>query len=261
MKRLFSLLLTLLLLGTLTLTASADVLWEPMDDSSYDYEAAQTVARIYDVPDDQTVNFYASPKDRSPASVLQPGNRVYVGFSQTIDGELWGVGYVLFGDYSEGWFRLSRLQLEYDNECFLQDFSDQLTADSPVYRAADLTSDILTWTYPGSGISDGSLHFSGEDNDYNDGLLTFHSVYTDPDGGQWGYVGYYMGHCGWAYLTDLYATETPLFPHQAANTVTETGPEAEAASSGLSVSTVLLLIASVVIVTGVLIAVLKKKSR
>lgn len=260
MKRLFSLLLTLLLLGTLTLTASADVLWEP-DDPSYDYNNAQTIARIYDVPDGQTVNFYASPKDRRPASVLQPGDRVYVGFSQMVGDELWGVGYALSGDYSEGWFRLGRLQLEYDNECFLRDFSDQLSTGTLTYQVADLTGDIPTWTYPGSGISDGVLQIAGSDTDYNEGQLSFGTIYTDPDGGQWGYVGYYMGHYGWAYLTDLYAAETPLFPQQAASTVTETGPESEAAASVLSVSTVLILIGAVVIITGALIVILKKKHR
>ena len=68
-----TLLLTLLLLGCLTLTASADVLWEPDEDPVYDYETAQTIARIYDVPADQTVNFYASPNDSQPAAVLHHG--------------------------------------------------------------------------------------------------------------------------------------------------------------------------------------------
>ena len=266
MKRLFSLLLTLLLLGCLTLTASADVLWEPDEDPVYDYETAQTIARIYDVPADQTVNFYASPNDSQPAAVLQPGDRVYVGFSQIVGGELWGVGYPLDGSYQEGWFRLNRLQREYDNECFTRDFQDQLSTDTPVYDVADLTGDIPTWTYPGSGIADRTLYQDGLDENYNDGQLTFSYVYTDPDGGQWGYVGYYMGRCGWVYLTDLYAAETPLFPHQAESTVTETGPETDAAScdvsdSGISVSMVLILIGAVVVVTGALIAVLKVKHK
>ena len=87
MKRIVCLLLTLLLL---TVTACADVLWEPWEDDYYQahMEEMEGVNRIYVVPEGMTVNVYRSPKTGGLVDTLEGGTRVYVGFSIEIDGEL-----------------------------------------------------------------------------------------------------------------------------------------------------------------------------
>ena len=46
----------------------------------------------------------------------------------------------------------------------------------------------------GGDCERGTLHFLQTKDGQN--------FYTDPDGGRWGYVGYYMGRFGWVYLDD-----------------------------------------------------------
>ncbi len=246
-------LVMILLLALLTSSVSADILWEPYEDPFYDYEKATGINRFYVVPEGLTVNVYDSPKDGNVKLTLEAGERVYIGFTQEYQGETWAVGY-------DGWMRFDRLQLEYDNELFMEEFADQINNEEIEYDVTQFTEPVYTWTYPGSGMDDGILEPEWMDTVYNDGKLTMSKVYTDPDGGRWGYVGYYMGRCGWAYLEDLHTENPPQFVHQAENTVTDTSmPEKVPGSS--SMGFLIPMVAAVVCVSGVLIVVLKKKKK
>ena len=222
----WSVLFLVLLLCSFVLPVSADILWEPFDNSYYmnEYDNCTTVARNYYVPEGSTVSFYKNPEGGAMIATLEAGTRIYVGFSREVSGELWGVGYPL-GDWeTEGWFRLGRLQLEYNNDLFMDEHRDAIVAETLTLDAADLTGPIPTWTYPGSGIRDMTLDFDWEKITYNDGKLDCRQIYTDEAGGRWGYVGYYMGRCGWIYLDDLYTVNPPVAALQAPNTVTDTSP-------------------------------------
>lgn len=252
-RKLFALAAALTLAFALAVTASADILWEPTD-VYYDYEKSETVARTYYVPEGMTVNLYKSPNGGALIKTMEAGTRVYVGFRQEVGGEVWGVGYPVGG--SEGWFRLGRLQLEYDHEEFMKDH--EVSEQEGVITDYRIQDQIYTWTYPGSGILDRSIPEINPN--YNDGKLEYRCVYTDPDGGQWGYVGYYMGRCGWIYLDDLENPNPPQFPQEAENTVTDTSPTENA-----PVNSTLWLIAALVAVvaagTGILIVCLKCKNK
>lgn len=262
MKKLLVLLLVTILLTVCALPASADILWEPYDNDYYmrkSYESFTGIARIYDVPDGMTVNFYESPERGRLIKTVEAGTRIYVGFSQTLQGEVWGVGYPL-GDWeTEGWFRLGRLQLEYDHEAFCKDFSDRIEAVTGSMDATRLTAPVPTWTYPGSGVIDTTLNCIWEENQFNDGKLEYRQLYTDPDGGQWGFVGYFMGPCGWIYLDDLYTETPPSFPQTPENTVTDTSPTEDAPTPSLV--WIAILVAAVVAATAVTILVFKKKKK
>jgi len=262
MKKLTSLLLTVLLLSLCILPVSADILWEPYGNDYYmnlDHRPDSTVARIYYVPDNLTVNFYENPETGRLIKTVEAGTRIYVGFSYTVQGEVWGVGYPL-GDWdTEGWFRLGRLQLEYDHEAFMADFSNSIQSVNGVIDAHTLTAPVPTWTYPGSGVIDTTLDCIWDQVQFNDGKLEYHNLYTDPDGGQWGYVGYFMGHCGWIYLDDLYADTPPAAPQEAESTVTDTAPTEDAPSPSLT--WIYLLVAAVILCTALLTALVKRRSR
>lgn len=260
MKRtILTLTLALMLVLSLALPASADILWEPYQNSYYDYEACETVARRYVVPDGMTVNLYSAPEGGTLLETMEAGTRIYVGFRQEVDGEVWGVGYPLGREtYTEGWFRLGRLQREYDHEQFMEDH-DVASEEGAVSTDYEVQDRIYTWTYPGSGLSDGEI--SAIDPDYNDGKLTYRYVYTDPDGGRWGYVGYYMGRYGWIYLDDLENPNPPQFPQEAESTVTDTAPTEAAPGVNASLTWVIALVAAVVVLTGVLIAALRKRKK
>lgn len=252
-----SLLLLLFLTCALLLPARADVLWEPIGNRFYDahYEECEVVDRTYYVPEGSSLNLYQSPENGTVLKKLTALDRIYVNQSLEWNGELWAVGYPK-GDYeTEGWFRLGRLQLEYDHQCFCEDYSDTFTDYAGQLDGYQIQNQIYSWTYPGSGISDRSLE---EINlDYSE--LTCQSVYTDPEGGQWGYVGYYMGRFGWVYLDDPENPEPPAFPQQAESTVTEAGPEATPSASPLAL--VFVLVALVAAVTAVLLWRMKKAQK
>lgn len=252
-RKLFALAAALTLAFALAVTASADILWEPTD-VYYDYEKSETVARTYYVPEGMTVNLYKSPNGRALIKTMEAGTRVYVGFRQEVGGEAWGVGYPVGG--SEGWFRLGRLQLEYDHEEFMKDH--EVSEQEGVITDYRIQDQIYTWTYPGSGILDRSIPEINPN--YNDGKLEYRCVYTDPDGGQWGYVGYYMGRCGWIYLDDLENHNPPQFPQEAENTVTDMSPT-ENAPVNSTLWLIAALVAVVAVGTGILIVCLKRKNK
>ena len=232
-QKISGLFLTLILLISLPITASADILWEPLENDYYETHGGNFQSykdRTYVVPEGMTANLYQSPETGGLIKTLVAGTRIYIGPCSEINGETWAAGYP-YGDWeNEGWVRLDRLQLEYDHEDFLEDFADDITSSDAILAGAaipvtELNGKVQTWTYPGSGLSDRTLTFDGTEESYNDGMLTFTRIYTDPNGGQWGYIGYYMGRCGWAYLEDLYSTNPPTSPQTLESTVTDTAPE------------------------------------
>ncbi len=251
MKRLVCFLLTLLLL---TATVSADILWEPYEDDYYQAhrEEMEGVNRIYAVPEGMTVNVYRSPETGGLVETLQAGERVYVGFSTEINGETWGVGY-------DGWFRLGRLQREYNSDDFLADYADALSAGGSMEAEDGLS--VYAWTWPGSGALDREVTMNA---DYDEGHLSYSRVYTDPEGGRWGYVGYYMGRCGWIWLDDPTNPAPPLrLDPQMENTVTDTSPMEQEPGDARQTALIRIavLVAAVVLLTAVGIAWIKRKKR
>lgn len=262
MKRAYPLLIVLGLLAALCTAASADMLWEPYDNDyfvSLDYEYDSYLARVYEVPDGMTANLYKSPETGGVIQTLEAGARIYAGPVITLNGITWAAGYPLGSWENEGWINIDRLQRTYAHEDFAEDFGDSFVTKEDVLTANDVDGDIPTWTYPGSGSQDSTIPRDALGGSYNDGVVDFRYVYTDPDGGRWGYVGYYMGRCGWVWLDDPCAVETPLFPQTPENTVKDTSEEVPPTSRlplALAAAVVLL-----VICTGVAIVVLKRKKR
>jgi hypothetical protein len=255
-KRLLLLMLVLLLF---TLPVSADILWEPYDNTYYQMHAAglEYMDRTHIVPEGMTANVYKSPSNGGLIKTLEAGTKLYVGPYLTIRGETWGASYVL-GDWeTEGWVRLDRLQRKYEHEDFYNDFGDLCVATDDQLTQQDIETEIHTWTYPGSGELELSIPREALGGGYNGGVMDFRYVYTDPDGGRWGYVGYFMGRCGWVYLDDPDTLDAPIFPQATENTVTDTAPE-RAPQGYIGI---LALIAVLAIGSACAIIVLKKKSR
>lgn len=260
MRRFIILALTLLLCCA---AVSADMLWEPMDNAyleGRDYEYDDYYDRIYVVPEGMTANLYKSPETGGIIKTLEAGTRVYAGPVLTLNGTTWAAVYPL-GDWdSEGWINLDRLQRTYEHEDFAEDFGDSFVTTDEVLTADDVDGDIQTWSYPGSGEGDRTIPREALGSGYNDGVVSFQYIYTDPDGGRWGYVGYYMGRCGWVWLDDPCATEAPLFPREPENTVKDTSPET-APSGGSALTPVIVSVAALVVLTAGGIALLKRKKK
>ena len=211
-KRLLLLLLVLLLF---TLPVSADILWEP-DHSYYTHtENLDYMDHIYIVPEGTTANMYKSPSFGIKAATLEAGTNIYIGPYGEINGDLWGIGYVIGDVRCEGWVRLDRLQRKYEHEDFYNDFGDLCVSTDDQLTQLDFDEEVHTWTYPGSGELDQTFPKEAFWTGYNGGVMDFRYVYTDPAGRRWGYVGYFMGRCGWVYLDDPETLDAPVFPQTA----------------------------------------------
>jgi len=262
LKRLIA---TALVLLVFVLPVSADVLWEPYDDVYYrtliTTEGGSTgyENRTYVVPEGMTANIYKSPEGKDVIKTLTSGTRIYIGPYGKLFGEIWAAGYTYDDFENYGWVRLNRLQLEYDHEAFEADFGSQFVTTDDKLTREDIDGDIQTWTYPGSGISSRIIPADALGGGYNDGIMDFRYVWTDPNGGRWGYVGYYMGRCGWVWLDDPTNPEPPVRVYLTENTVTDTSPEE--APAGSSVIWVIIPVAALVLVTAAAVALLKKKGR
>ena len=261
LRKFFALLLILLVF---VLPASADILWEPYDNDYYsefvmvDRNYLEYMARTYVVPEGMTANLYESPKADKVIKTLEAGTRIYIGPYGELFGETWAAGYV-YHDFDEGWLRLDRLQLEYDHEAFSEQFGSQFVTTDDKLTREDVDGEIQSWTYPGSGISSRTIPADALGGDYNDGVMTFQYVWTDPDGGRWGYVGYYMGRCGWVWLDDPTNPEPPVRTYPAESTVTDTSPEED--PGGSSIVWIAIPVAVLVLGTAIAIVLLKKKSK
>lgn len=274
MKKLAALLLSLLLVFSMAVSAAADLLWEPRDPYYHEQTGypRSSLYCVYYVPEGLTSTVYRSPADPTVLAVLEPGTRIYVGFSLTIDGEEWGVGTVAGDSDVEGCFRLGRVQREYDHEAFRQDHLDQLAeTDTTFLYAEDVSQELLFWRYPGSGeitITIAKERLPDRQNP-DDSPIGIQYIYADDEIGTWGYVSYYYGTKGWIYLDDPENPEAPMFPREYPNTVTDTSPaeeplrvSVEADSPGnSSLYLVVGLVAAVVIATGIMIVILKRKHK
>ena len=260
LRKFFALLLVLLVF---VLPASADVLWEPYENQYYsnaDYRDFTYLGQTYFVPDGMTANIYKNPETGGLIITYAAGTRIYIGPSIEIDGELWGCGYVYGPNDIEGWVRLNRLQKEYSNADFLEDYAAQISYDPVILDTTELNGEIPSWTFPGSGIPQRTLTFTGEFVEYNEGKLECHTIYTDAEGHRWGLVGYYMGPTGWIYLEDLYTTQPPVYTYDQLNsTVTDTSPEED--PGGSSMVWIAIPVAVLVLGTAIAIVLLKKKSK
>jgi len=155
------------------------------------------------------------------------------------------------------WARLDRLQAVYHQDDFFRDFSDQIQpANICIPIPATAQGVICGWSYPGSGLCVSRWELTPLSNDQEPDDIRCGLVFTDPNGGQWGFRN---GKLGWVYLDDLYTENPPGFVLQAENTVTDTGHERSPILYTLTLPIV--LTAAVVAVTSTAVILLKRKRR
>ena len=190
MKKLFSLLLCLVFVLAAEGTAFADVAIEPRDNSFYERHRGECSYenRLYLANgQDGYVFIYKSPVSTSPQDAAVNGSEWWVEY--IYDG--WGcVEYESGDDYRSGWIRMSQLSADYDSTAFFEEHRDEI--DEKAVRSIEIKSDdtVYAWKYPGSGVVRDTLG-----NYTRDPVATVElgSIYTDSEGREWGYLGYYYG--------------------------------------------------------------------
>lgn len=266
MKRIFSAVLLLILCLSLAAPALADVAYAPQD-SFWEHHSRDCVYEdrcYYTNGEDGYVLVYGSPAGKAE-DVLPNGLRLYISYSY--NGE-WGcVEYDRddpvggsWKNYASGWIKMSGLTADYDYRAFAAEHSGEYTEINVILPMEN--EPVYTYKYPGSGEVYEELDPQWARDD-----LYFSSVFTDPAGRDWGFVGYYYGHRNfWVCLDDPHNdTLEPDENFRVVETVPAADADAMAAALKTAKAPTLYLYAGAfgvaVIAAAVLAAVLRKRKK
>lgn len=191
MKQLIALLVALVLVVSVCPAVRADVLYLPMDEFwEAHQEECTRLERSYRALTSVTV--YESPESDKEVTLLEPGEQVFVSFTyEDARGYLWGY-YEDFENRIDGWLPLAYMELVYDYISFNEEFGEEfLTLDKVRQLPEEYRKDVVMfWEYPGSE-SAFAFDMGQWAGDY---FPEYDTIYKDPQGRRWGYVGYYMGN-------------------------------------------------------------------
>lgn len=215
-KKLFSAIAAAAVAVSMTLTASADVIWEPYESDFYQkYQAdAEHFYNAKEFVSDVDVDIYDEPY-KNVIDVIEAGTPQYVSLALTDDdGVRWGsFGYANGSLHRDVWICLDGMSLVYDSTEFIKDHEGEFTPYN-----GELVGDsfdgktIYEWKYPGSSVVTGADYYPEDFEDY------ISKVYKD-EFGSWGYIGYMMGERdAWIYLDD----PTNPAPERLADVLTQT---------------------------------------
>lgn len=262
MRKLFSAFLALTLVLVFSVTAFADVIWEPYDDSYYKkHQEDFTFCR----------SAYETLQD-TPC-LDKPGGKVIdtIAAGETFYGEY--LCTAKDGDYivsnwriNDKWvsvYILRDLVIDrYDQE-FLTDFADQLQTEAPEgIQELFWEGPFRFWVYPGGPSRETGNYFEGDDF-----VTACQWFYTDPQGEVWGYIGYWYGHQdSWVCLTNmteenLTGAREVLPASAAAPTLPQTPAETPAETSAIPTALLIALPTGVALMAAVLLIFLPKRKK
>lgn len=248
-----------------TISARADVIWEPEDDfyekhsSECTYNGRQFIA---DGPDGKVI-LYKSPESSKEVATWENGYKVSISFTyEDKQGIVWG--FPAEWEDKRGWMPMEYMKVVYDAVSFEEEHSSQIEQKDGTLDESYKDDTIYFWKYPGS--EDGnSVNMQDWDN-----MPSYSSVYTDEEGRSWGNVGYFYGYRdAWICLDNPTAEFEELYPDGApqievkddeeiSNENTNTERIRPQTNQSLIVI-IILLVAAVVMVTIVLLVLLKRR--
>jgi len=186
MKKFLAIILMAILL---TASASADMIWEPDNDNTFYYENKEDMTHInrrYTVTQDTILR---KEPDGKKAGVAKTGGEINITYVYYNDK---GICYGLFinGD-DELWIDMAYTKLVYDSQAFLDEYGNELTNFEDDKTLFENVTSIKYYSYP---LSDSFIENTME-------APTISQIYTDKNGGRWGYVAYHYGiRQAWVYI-------------------------------------------------------------
>lgn len=237
--------------------SNADVAWEP-DNNFYRRHAEECkLVRKRDLivngPGGKATA-WESPVSARKVAELENGSEVDVEYIYTDKrGYTWGIVY-LRGN--AGWMPMDYLITEPGLSSFIAKHQDEYQEYNDDFVVPEGVERIYFWSYPGSGKV---IRFAGVNSGEPIHVAT---AYTDKDGRQWGYVGYYQAMSGWICMSDPSNDQIPVNEEDAADVVIPPEPTViiEPQSEGTTgLLLVTLLVAAVVAGTIVLVRVQFRK--
>jgi hypothetical protein len=228
MKKLFVLMTLLVLVLTLPLSVSADIIYTPRDDFFEEHQwECDYVDRSYTVdgPDGE-LTVYKSPEDCLIQGKIPNGEKIYISHTyRSSDGIDWGYVDLWKKDIS-GWLPMPYVVPIYNGTDFWNEFEDRLEQESGIVPSFG-DQEVFFWEYPGSESY--STDTVGDDPRF---APDYHYIFVDDAGQKWGKIGYYHGiHSSWVCLDNPTADYDTLYanhaPQQVGQPDTQPEPETE----------------------------------
>ncbi len=241
MKRIFLVLLSLVVLSSTSFTAYADVIWVPEGDSFFEEhedeceyeEGTYSAAGV-----DDSINVYVSPEDTSIVETINNETLLYPSWR-------WNDWFLI----DNGWIHSDDVAVVYDGLAFMREHEVEA-----VERIPGDFKEVQFYTYPHSGESTKVI----EDPQYMLISSSFSAKYVDDAGLTWGYINYYMGQSGWVCTDDPtnenFSNNPPMIS-QSVSQLRGSDKEVEETTSPLLVATGLVI--GVCVITFLLL--IKKK--
>lgn len=203
--------LSLFLFFSTSKIVKADLIIEP-DDAFYrsHKNSCTYVSRSYIAnSEDGYSTIYVNPESKLSIYKVTNGTDFYVSFSYDKSGETWLYCVLPIDEedghvtYKKGWIPDADCLLKYDGIAFYDDHESELTNYQGELKDYQAKNEILVWSYPLSG--EVVKRFKEFDANH------ISTVYTDEEGRDWGYIGYYMGKVNsWVCISDPENEELPV---------------------------------------------------
>ena len=246
------------LLATLFITGTvrADLIWTPNDDFfNKHFEECERLGRSYMANGHNGyVEIKKNPLSEETIANKENETEFYVSFTYTGPSDrVWGV--VEF-DNSTGWIVMEDLLVIYDNISFMEEHEGDIEAFQGEWE--DYVSGkepVQFYPYPGSGKSTSAM-------DIKEDKPVVSYTYEDDEGRLWGYVNYYFSHKGWICLSDPRNANISGSKEAPQATLIPKASELPDPSYPLfsrDILVIVLLVAAVVVGTGMIIRIFWKK--
>ena len=200
LKRIIAILVVCLFL-TPSLTAYADVIFEPKNDF-YARNKSQIIylgRSFISNGDGRGVSVKKEPGARGDVAILPYGEITSILYSCLYDGDFWG-----FTFEHSGWIKLDQMLVLYDYVAFAEDHSDEFYLYTGDYAEIKKAAAAVIWPWPGAVSS----LWTFEDLDTDSFRVS--SAYKDKDGREWGFVTYLYGERNiWICLSDPQSRDLP----------------------------------------------------
>lgn len=199
-KKLFSAIAAAVAAAALSVTASADVIWEPYESDFYQQymDNAESFYNAREFVSDVDVDIYDEPY-KNVVGTIKAGTPQYVSLALTDgDGVRWGSFWYWDGNSGyDAWICLDGMSLVYDSTEFIKDHEGEFTEyNGELVGNSFEGKTVYKWKYPGSSEVFAADYFPEDFENY------ISQVYKD-DSGSWGHIGYMMGERDvWIYLDD-----------------------------------------------------------
>ena len=209
MKRLFSLILALVLILAMSPAVRADIIYIPQDRFLENHmDDCARVDRNYTAIVE--VKLYRSPENDHVERAIPQGDTLHIYYTYTDARDiLWGYTESYDPEFT-GWVPMAYLELVYDYISFEEDHGDQIVYLDDFLKLDDALAgqSIRFWDYPGSeGGTDMTVSNDAENLPY------YFATYLDSEGRSWGYVNYYWGYKNfWICLSDPTASVNTIYP-------------------------------------------------